>query len=115
MKTPAPTFRDPQLGLFENKPEDANVVWLETLLKGAGCWMTSRDIIQTCGAKLLDRDVRELASASGWIISGQRGYKHMEHATIEECDHASNWLVSQGKKMIVRGMLLRRNAHKQIG
>ena len=117
MKTSAPTpiFRDPQLGLFDAKPTDANVVWLETLLKGAGVWMTARDIIQTCGAKLLDRDVRELASASGWVISGQRGYKSMHHATIEEVDHAANWMVSQGKKMIKRGMLLRRNACKKMG
>jgi len=91
------------------------VVWLETLLQGAGCWMTAKDIIQTCGARLHDRDVRELASASGWIVSGQRGYKHMHHATTEEVDHAAAWLVSQGKKMIKRGMLLRRNAHKKIG
>ena len=115
MKTQPPIFRDPQLGLFESKPTDTNVVWLEELLRGAGCWMTARDIIQTCGARLHDRDVRELASASGWILSGQRGYRHMSHATTEECDHAAAWLVSQGKKMIKRGLLLRRNAHKNLG
>ena len=114
MNTP-PILRDPQLGLFESRAGDANVQWLETLLRGAGCWMTARDIMQTCVGRLQDRDVRELASASEWIISGQRGYKHMEHATAEETDHASNWLVSQGKKMIKRGMALRRNGHKLLG
>ena len=117
MKTSAPTpiFRDPQLGLFDAKPGDANVVWLETLLKGAGCWMTAKDIMLSCGFKLHDRDVRELASASGWIVSGQRGYRHMEHATVEEVDRSAAWLISQGKKMIKRGVLLRCNARKKIG
>lgn len=111
----APTFRDPQLGLFESRPEDANVAWLETLLKGGHYWMTARDIMQTCGGRLHDRDVRELASASKWIISGQRGYKHIEHATAEESAHAANWLISQGKKMIKRGIAIRQNAHKLLG
>ena len=115
MTTPAPIFRDPQLGLFESKPTDTNVVWLEQLLKGAHVWMTARDIIQTCGARLLDRDVRELASASGWIVSGQRGYRHMDHATVEEVERAAAWMISQGRKMIKRGVLLRCNARKKIG
>jgi hypothetical protein len=115
MKTTTPIFRDPQLGLFDARPTDANVVWLEKLLQGAACWMTAKDIIQTCLGKLLDRDVRELASASKWIISGQRGYKHIEHATAEETAHAANWLISQGKKMIKRGIAIRANAHARIG
>ena len=115
MKTAPPIFRDPQLGLFESKPGDTNVVWLENVLAGADDWMTARVIMEKCGGQLHDRDVRELASASGWILSGQRGYRHMSHATTEEIDRASAWLVSQGKKMIQRGMLLRRNAHKKIG
>ncbi len=78
-------------------------------------WLTAKEIIRLGLGHLHDRDVRELASASGWIVSGQRGYKHMHHATTEEVDHAAAWLVSQGKKMIKRGMLLRRNAHKKIG
>jgi hypothetical protein len=115
MTTPPPILRDPQLGLFEAKPGDANVVWLELLLKNSTDWLTARQIIASCFGKLHDRDVRELASASKWIISGQRGYKHIEHATAEESAHAANWLISQGKKMIKRGIGIRQNAHKLLG
>ena len=38
----------------------------------------------------------------------------MSHATTAEIDHSAAWLVSQGKKMIKRGLLLRRNAHRQL-
>ena len=115
MTTPPPTLRDPQLGLFESRAEDANVIWLEYLLKGAKCWMTAKDIMLTCSGRLHDRDVRELASASEWIISGQKGYKHMENATLEECNHAASWLESQSDKMKARAIMIRRNAHKNLG
>jgi len=115
MTSAPPTLRDPQLGLFESRPGDANVQWLELLLQQSHDWMTARQIIAACFGKLHDRDVRELASASRWIISGQRGYKHIEHATAEESAHAANWLISQGKKMIKRGIAIRTNAHKLLG
>lgn len=115
MKPAPPTLRDPQLGLFESRPEDANVAWLESLLQGAGCWMTAKDVQLTCSGRLHDRDVRSLASASKWIISGQRGYKYIEHATAEEIAHCANWLESQGKKMIERSISIRTNAHARLG
>lgn len=115
MTTPPPILRDPQLGLFESRPTDANVVWLEQLLKNTQDWLTARQIIASCMGHLHDRDVRELASASQWIISGQRGYKHLSNATAEENDHAASWLISQGKKMIKRGLAIRANAHKLLG
>ena len=115
MKTPPPIFRDPQLGLFESKPTDTNVVWLEELLRGAGCWMTAKDILLTVGGRVHDRDLRELASASEWVISGQKGYKHMSHATAEEIHHARAWLESQAKKMGDRAGKLRSNCHKLFG
>lgn len=105
----------PQLNLFERAPDDANVQWLEKLLKDSACWMTASDISLSTGGRVGDRDLRALASASEWIISGQRGYKHIEHATPEENAHASNWLISQGKIMIKRGCRIRRNAHRRIG
>lgn len=109
------TQRDPQLGLFEARPDDKNVVWLEELLAGARAWMTARAIAATVAGRIGDRDLRALASASAWIISGQRGYKHLQHATPEEIDHAAHWLESQAKKMSERACSIRRNAHRVIG
>jgi hypothetical protein len=109
----APTT--PQRDLFTFSPGDPNVVWLENLLLGAQCWMTAADIAQSAMGRVGDRDIRALASASEWIISGQKGYKHIEHASPEENAHASDWLISQGKCMIKRGCRIRRNAHRRIG
>lgn len=100
---------------FQFAPADANVQWLEKLLKDGQCWMTRRDIELTSGGRVGDRDIRALASASEWIISGQRGYKHIEHASPEEIAHAANWLESQAKKMSERAGTIRRNAHRRIG
>ena len=97
-------------------PPDPDVRWLEQLLKGANCWLTARDILLTAGGtQLNDRIVRGLASASAWIISGQKGYKHLEHATPEEIAHCTHWLESQAKRMSDRAGAIRRNAHGRIG
>lgn len=95
---------------------ERNVAWLENLLRGAAAWMTAHNILLTIGAAGEDqrRMIRELASQSEWIISGQKGYKHLEHATPEESAHAANWLESQAKKMSERACALRRNAHRRI-
>ena len=107
----------PQPELFDQPRHaaDADVLWLENLLKGAGCWMTAKDIKLTIRGLLYDRDLREMASASEWIISGQKGYKHMSHATAEEIHHACAWLESQAKKMGDRAGKLRSNSHKLFG
>lgn len=105
----------PQIELFDLAPGDPDVAWLETLLRHAGCWMTASDISLATGGRVNDRDLRALASASEWIISGQKGYKHIAHGTVEENDHAANWLISQGKTMIKRGCRIRRNAHRRLG
>jgi hypothetical protein len=88
---------------------------LEELLKGHGAWMTRRDIQLTTRGLVGDRDIRALASASDQIISGQKGYRHIQNASPEEIHHASAWLVSQGKKMIQRGMAIQRQGHRIIG
>ena len=92
-----------------------DAAWLEEMLRGAGTWMSARDITLSTRGVVGDRAVRALASGSPWIISGQKGYKHLEHATAEEIAHASNWLISQGKVMIRRGLRIRRNSHRMIG
>ena len=62
-----------------------------------------------------DRKVRALASDSaGRIISGQRGYCLITEATTAEIDHAADWLISQGKAMIKRGIAIRTQAHQLI-
>jgi hypothetical protein len=109
------TRHDPEPDLFSAAPEDVSVKWLENLLRGSGCWMTANDISYTTRGKAHERILRELASASDQIISGQKGYKHVAHATAEEIAHASNWLMSQGKKMIKRGIAIRRAGHQRIG
>jgi len=112
------SHRDPQLGLFEARPEDANVQWLEAFLQQRGAWIRAGEILRYHGREDTEdqkRLIRGLASASEWIISGQAGYKHLEHATPEEIHHAANTLESQAKKMSDRACALRRNAHKRIG
>lgn len=97
-------------------PEDPNVTWLERWLEAKGGWVTARQLCVTAGREENgDRWVRALAGASEWVISGQRGYKHVKHATAEEMSHFVNWMESQGKKMIERAERLRRNAHAVMG
>ncbi len=100
---------------LDTAPADPNLAWMEGMLKGAACWMTAADIKLSTGGRLNDRDIRELASASQWLISGQKGYKHIEHATGEEIHHAAAWLESQAKKMSERACLIRKNGHKILG
>jgi hypothetical protein len=104
-----------QLELAAAPPPDRNVAWLEQLLHGHGRWMNAAEIVSLTGQRLHDRNVRELASASEWIISGQRGYKHIEHATPEEIHHCAAWLRSQAKKMDDRACVILRNAHRRLG
>jgi len=104
-----------QADLFAVPPIQVSGLWLENLLKGAACWMSARDIELTTRGVAGDREIRKLASASEKIVSGDRGYKHIEHATTDEIDHCSNRLVSQGKKMIRRGIAIRRNGHALLG
>lgn len=104
-----------QPGLFDVAPDDANVQWLEGLLLSAKVWMTAADIEETCGGRAGDRDIRALASASCWVISGQRGYKHLRNATAEEASRCCHALESQAKKMGERAGRLRRNAHTIFG
>lgn len=104
-----------QTDLFSLCPVDAEMNWLERLLFEGKCWMTARDIQFTTQGSVIDRDIRQVASESCKIISGQKGYKHIAHATAEEVNHAANWLESQAKKMSDRACALRREAHKIFG
>jgi len=106
--------------LFAPKPGDyaTEVAWLEKFLLGGQIWFTASDILLAVQRPANDagkRWLRNLASASSEIISGQKGYKHVNHATAEEVNHSANWLISQGKLMIKRGIGQRRYAHTVFG
>jgi hypothetical protein len=92
---------------------DPNVEQLEALLLMIGEWLPRCEIERITGWG--DRQIRELASASGWVLPGQKGYLHIKFASAEEIHHASAWLESQAKKMAERAGRLRSNAHKLFG
>lgn len=79
-------------------------------LGGKG-WMRAREILVEIGID--DRRMRVIAEKSdGRIISGQKGYRLFDPSTpIGEADQAAGWLISQGKKMIRRGVAIRRRMH----
>jgi hypothetical protein len=85
---------------------------LVSALRGQG-WVTAKRLSFHLGTS--DRLLRAFAEQSqGEIISGQKGYKLSAEATLEEIDHAANWLISQGKKMLERGIEIRRRAHQKL-
>jgi hypothetical protein len=99
-----------QLSLFLTNNNAENP--LVSALRGQG-WVTAKRLSFHLGTG--DRELRAMAEASrGEIISGQKGYKLSAEATLDEIDHAANWLISQGKKMLERGIEIRRKAHQQI-
>lgn len=115
-----PTAKSPQqeLPIFQVDPADPNIAWFENYLKEHRDWMTAREILTIAGKADGDesrRWVRALAQESAWVISGQKGYKHLQGATAEEVNRFVNWMESQGKKMIGRAERMRRNAHGIFG
>jgi hypothetical protein len=107
----------PQPELFDapRHSADGDVAWLEKLLKGGQCWMTAGDILLSLGRPQNEdnkRWLRALASESGYIISGQKGYRHLEHCAPEEIHHFAAGMESQAKQMAVRAGRIRVNAHK---
>jgi hypothetical protein len=114
-----------QLQLLPDDATDArDCRWLEDLLRVHKGWMNAAQILQIVGVEIAvgsargdaaKRQLRQLANASPWLISGQRGYKHLEHATAEEVNHFVNWMESQASQMTRRAELIRRNAHRIFG
>ena len=106
--------------LFASREDKAakDLAWLEKLLAGSAEWMLASDILATIGFPVNDgnkRWLRDLASQSKVILSGQKGYKHAACATAEEVNHSANWLISQGKLMIQRGLAQRKAYHAILG
>jgi hypothetical protein len=104
----------PELDLATAPPDPA-VADLVTLLSDEPGWITAAQLLVKAQWPVTDankRKLRDLASQSnGQIISGQRGYRHIRHATIEEIEHAANWLQHQAKEMDQRAYEIRRQRH----
>lgn len=100
-------------------PEPDEVTRLIQLLAASGTWMTAREILEQLGLPVTEsgkRHLRDLAEHSkGDIVSGNAGYKHNQHITPDELDEFWGRMVSQGKKMIERAILVKRKHHAYIG
>ena len=104
-----PNPQSDQLPLFRSAPITPDVGELGRILEERRGWLKAAEIERLTGWS--DRIIRELAASSGGrILSGQRGYRHLSHASVEEIDHAANWLESQAAHMQERAIALRRAA-----
>jgi hypothetical protein len=114
MTSPSPY--EPELPLFRPLPDDPNIQWLLDTLDRARSWMTAAALRQASGDRLDDRHIRALAAAAAPnLVSGQRGYRHIRHATTEEINRAADWLESQAREMLKRSQSLRRRHHQLAG
>lgn len=81
-------------------------------LDGQG-WRTARGL-RLSVLTWNDRTLRAMAAASaGRIISGQRGYARTDQASVEDVNHAANWLAHQGELMIRRAQDIRQAMHRK--
>ena len=107
-----------QLDFFDCAPDDPNVRWLENLLKSRADWVSAAELAALSGRGVTEhtkRYIRQLASASHWIVSGQAGYRHLEHCTPEIVHHFTSAFRSQIRKMGLRLLGVQRNAHRLFG
>ena len=106
-----------QLELAPAPVRDPNIAWLESLLLERAAWLTAAEVAAASVGRLNERAVRQLASASVWILSGpgSPGYKHLKCATADEVNHYTAAAESQGKLMIERSLRLRCQAHAIFG
>lgn len=78
-------------------------------------WHTAAQIRTALGYS--KRKTRQLAEKSdNDIVSGPGcpGYKHLSHCTLDEIEHATAQLISQGKVMIRRAVKTRNKAHRLL-
>lgn len=105
-----------QLEMFTDRPvKDEQVKAFETMLAAQPDWLTAAQVSARVGGVWNDRVIRALAEASNQVISGQRGYRHIRHATAEESRHFVNAMRSQAEKMIDRAERVRRQCHAMVG
>jgi hypothetical protein len=87
------------------------------VLRRAGGWILARQVLIQSGLVPDEghkRWLRGLAAGSQLILSGQRGYCHLENASVEELHHAAAWLESQARQMQRRAIHLRQAAIRKI-
>jgi len=114
--SPKPDPAQPEL--FRSPLGDPNVDWLEHYLDERHGWVRAAKILQELGLdddEWRKREIRKLASASPWIISGQLGYRHLRHSTADEVKHFCAGFLSQIRLMAKRFNRIRRNAHAIFG
>ncbi|HUS37327.1 MAG TPA: hypothetical protein VM680_18415 [Verrucomicrobiae bacterium] len=116
MKTSVLSPQSSQLELIETPPPDPRVEEMIHILADQKGWITAAQLLVTAWWPITEENkrlLRDLASQSdGQIISGQRGYRHIRHATLEEIDHAANWLQHQAVEMDNRARAIRRRKHQ---
>lgn len=98
--------------------DQKTVAWMEEFLRRERNWITAAEMLSRLWLPETDankRSLRSLAEQSAWIVSGQKGYRHLEHCSPEEIHHCCAWLESQAKKMGDRARKLRASAHKSFG
>jgi hypothetical protein len=106
----------PRSDSSRGRPQD-RVADFEELLRRAGGWLLASQILIRCGLPIGEvnkRRLRALAARSQLILSGQRGYCHLDHASVEELHHAAAWMESQARQMQRRAIHLRQAAHRMI-
>lgn len=73
------------------------------LLASADRWLNASDLVSRLGLDDTEsnrRKIRQCAEDLGAeIISGQRGYRHVDRASVEEVRHFTAWMESQARKM----------------
>lgn len=97
-------------------PLDESVDTVVAVLDQQIGWLNAGELCVKIGSQPTDtnkRKIRNIANASqGKIISGQKGYKHIRHATPEEITHAANWLRHQAKEMDQRATEILKQYHQ---
>lgn len=98
---------------FSHRPPKVSADEVDGLcafLKGKG-WMQAAEI--EAQTEISKRRIRALCEkCDGRILTGQKGYRLFDSSvTLEEAEHAANWLISFGKSNIRRGIEIRRRFH----
>jgi hypothetical protein len=103
---------------FETLAPDGSVQTVIALLDQEKAWLKADELLVKLGSKPTDSNKRKIRNIANWrakgkIISGQKGYKHIRHATPEEIrTHAANWLRHQAKEMDQRATQILKQYHQ---
>jgi hypothetical protein len=104
-----------ELDLRCRKPEgpDADVVQALRNALSDGEWHTARTLLQEHG--LNDRELRSIVEFHGEeFVTGNRGYRLMIAATVDEIRESAGRLRAQAEKMFARVVQLECAAHRRL-